>query len=170
MEQLKDDFLSNLRRPRIVIADDYILISDPPFGWKIFLAFFCLLMALIVLESDKDSGMVGFVLCLSMAVGFIYDSLSLKRTNIDLKTKVIYRKSLNPLENLLGKLLKHPSKIPFSAIERIFADYTEAFGGATQRYFLYIRTDDPYNLKIGTFNKLVDAERVASYLARRLKA
>ena len=132
--------------------------------------FFCLLMTLIVFESNEGSRTIGLVLTLSMSSGFIYDSFSLKRTKIDLKNKIIFRRSLNPLENLLGRLLKHPSTIPFATIEKVFADYTEIFGGAPHRYYLYVRTDDPYNLNIGTFDKLTDAERVASYLARKVKA
>ena len=99
---------------------------------------------------------------------FLYDSLSLKRVKVDLKEKVVYRKSLNPLENLIDRLLQHPSRIPFSTIEKVFADYTVAFRGA-QRYYLYIMTDDPYKLDIGIFDKLADAERVASFIGQQIR-
>jgi len=170
MEQFNEQYLFNLSRPKITIDADCILIFDRPFAWKIFLSLFCLLMAFIVFESNYESRTIGLILTISISIGFIYDSLSLKRTKIDLKNKIIYTKSLNPVDNILGRILKHPSQIPFSAIEKVFTDHPETFASAPRRYYLYIRTDDPYNLNIGTFNKLVEAEHIAAYLNRKVKA
>lgn len=174
MKTVIQDPVSNkfedLSRPKIILSNDIILISDPPFAKRIFLVFFCLCLTIYVfLSRDNYDKPLGILVCLILSIIFIYDALSLQRVKIDLQKKILNRSSLNPIENLIAFLLQHPSKIPFKNIEKIFCDYTEAFGGAKQRYLIYARTDDPYNLKIGTFNKKEDAESFATYLNRKIK-
>jgi len=70
---------------------------------------------------------------------------------------------------LIDYILQHPSKIPFHNVEKIFSNFTVAFASAVQRYYLYIRTDDPYTLKIGTFEKEADAIKFANFLTAKIK-
>jgi len=82
--------IENFSRPKIVLTDDEILISDPPFAKRIFFALFFLALMIISLKyytgPDRIKG--AFITSLFF-LGFIYDSLSLKRVRIDLK-KIAY--------------------------------------------------------------------------------
>ncbi|HEY4062387.1 MAG TPA: hypothetical protein VGM30_10825 [Puia sp.] len=160
----------SLPRPKISISGDMLEISDPPFAWRIFLAFFCTFLIFIA-SRDKEiaSRTTGMLLGWGLFFVFVYDSLSLQRVKIDFINKTVYRTSLNPLENLINRILGRPSKLPFSNIEKVYSDYREAFGGASQRYYLYIRSGDPYSLKIGTFNTESDAKNIASILNKLIK-
>jgi len=168
-----NDFLNNefekLKRPKIVISDNIILISDSPFAMKIFLAiFFSILTVGATFFEESYNKSLGIIVCLIFTVIFVYDALSLKRVKIDLREKILYYSSLNPVENLVNYLLKHPYKIPFANIEKIYHDYNESVAPVSKKYYVYIRTDDPYNLKIGTFNKESDAEAFSTYLKREI--
>jgi len=158
----------NLPRPKISISEELISISDPPFAKRIFLVFVCIGSALIASQNGGNDNWIGIWGGVGMALLFIYDSLSLQRVKIDLRNKIIFRTSLNPVENWVNHLRKHPSEIPFKNIEKIYADYTVTFGGATQRYYVFIRTRDPYKLVIGTFNKESEAEDFAAYLRKKI--
>jgi len=72
------------------------------------------------------------------------------------------------MENLMNRLLQRPSKIPFMKIDKIYSDYNEAFGGASQRYYLYIKSGQKDKLRIGTFNKEADANSFATFLNRKI--
>ena len=146
-----------------------ILISDPPFAWRIFLVLFCIDLAIIGSQFDGDDHWKGILFGSRLSLAFLYDSLSLQRVKIDLRDRVVYQASLNPVENLVNYLLKRPSKIPFKNIDKIYSDYTEVFGGATQRYYAYIRTSDPHKLLIGTFKKESEARGFATYLNGKVR-
>jgi hypothetical protein len=168
-EASKPEFES-LKRPKIIISEDVILISDPPFAWRILMIFFCLFLTWIGLQFKQGNDKVmGIVVSLSCALAFIYDALSLQRVKIDLQEKIVYRTSLNPLENLVNRLLHRPAKLPFNKIEKIYSDYNVAVGAATQRYYVYIRSDNHYKLNIGTFNKEADAAHFATYLDKKIR-
>ena len=159
-----------LSRPKIIISNDFILISDPPFAKRIFLAFFCLSLGIGAAQFKMgDDRITAVLVSASLTIVFIYDALSLQRVKVDLQKRTIYRASLNPIENLINLILKRPSEVSFKQIDKIYCDYNEAFGGASQRYYLYIKTFDPYSLKICTFNKLADATSFAAFLNRKIK-
>jgi len=160
--------ISNLKRPKICFSNHLIYISDPPSVWSFFLICTCLFLLLIAYESNGDSRMVGVISALALALMSIWKFVSLRRIRVDSNERVVYRKSINPVENMVDRILQHPSRIPFSSIEKVYADYTVAFYGV-QRYYLYIVTDDPYKLNIAAFNKLVDAERVAALLTEIIR-
>ena len=164
IKKTNENKYENLSRPKISISEDLISISDPPFAKRIFLVLFCFGLALIASQNNGNDNWIGIFAGLGMALVFIYDSFSLQRIKIDLRSKIIFRTSLNPLENWVNYLRNHPSEIPFKNIEKIYADYTVTFGGATQRYYVYVRTRDPYKLVLGTFNKESEAEDFAAYL------
>jgi hypothetical protein len=77
---------------------------------------------------DFYDKVMGIIVSLSCALAFLYDSLSLQRVKIDLQGKIVYGTSLNPLENLVNRLLHRPAKIPFHKIEKIYSDYNVAVG------------------------------------------
>jgi hypothetical protein len=109
--------------------------------------------------------MEGMFFCIVFSLAFIYDSLSLQRVRIDLKNKYVFRKSINPMENLINFLLKRPFHISFSNIDKIYSDYTPTFSGA-QRYYLYLKSKDKYKLQIGTFKKETQASICAEFLSK----
>ena len=158
-----------LGRPKIDISGDRILISDPPFAWRIFLAIFCASLAVVASQfRDQNDKVKGILVGLMLSIGFIYDSLSLQRVKFDFQKRVVYRMSLNPIENLINRLLQRPSIIPFKKIDKIYFDYNEAFGGASQRYYLYIKSGQKDKLRIGTFNKEADANSFVIFLNRKI--
>ena len=160
----------SLRRPKIIISEEVILISDPPFAWRIFMIFFSLFLTWLGLQFKQwNDKIMGIVVSLSCALAFLYDASSLQRVKIDLQEKIVYRTSLNPLENLVNRLLHRPAKLPFNKIEKIYSDYNVAVGAATQRYYVYIRSDNHYKLNIGTFNKEPDAIHFAAYLDEKIR-
>ena len=168
-EVSKSEFES-LKRPKIRILEDVILISDPPFPWRIFMIFFCLFLTCIgLLFKQGTDKVIGIAVSLSCALAFVYDALSLQRVKIDLQEKIVSRTSLNPLENLVNRLLHRPAKLPFNKIEKIYSDYKVAVGAATQRYYVYIKSDNHDKLNIGTFNKEADATQFAAYLDRKIR-
>ena len=159
----------SIKRPKIIISDPTILMSDPPFPWRIFLAVLFFILTIFSVESHNyynDPWLI--IICLSFMLLFVYDALSLKRVRIDFERKVISISSLNPVENLVNYILKRPSEISFSNIKKIYSGYTLAVARDTTRYYVYIRTDDLYNLKIGTFNKQIEANDFAAYLNRKI--
>ena len=159
-----------LKRPNINVSGEMIFISDPPFAWRIFLALFCASLAVIASQfRDQNDRTKGILVGLMLSLVFIYDSLSLQRVTFDLQRQVVHRVSLNPIENLINRILSKPSEIPFKKINKIYSDYNEAFGGASQRYNIYIKSDNKYKLRIGTFNKEADANNVAAFLSRKIK-
>jgi len=108
------------------------------------------------------------ILTLVIFLAFVYDCLSLKRIKIDLKQRVVYRRSANPLENIIASFLQHPSAIQFSNIEKIYAEYVDPMKDSRQ-FYVYIRTDDPYNLKIASFNNEAAAVECAAYLNNEIR-
>jgi hypothetical protein len=132
----KSEFES-FTRPRIRISEDVILISDPPIYRRIFLFCFCLFLAILaLLYKEGEDKVIATIVSFSFALAFLYDALSLQRVKMDLKEKMVYRTSLNPLENLVNHLLRRPSQLSFRNIEKIYSDYNVAFGGAAQRYYV----------------------------------
>lgn len=157
--------IENFPRPKIVVTDEEIFISDPPFVWRLFLTLFSFAILTFALKyntgRDRLEGAAAGVL---LSLIFIYDSLSLQRVKIDLKNECVFRRSLNPLENLINSLLKRPFTIPFSNIDKIYSDSTPAFGGQSLRYYMYLRSKDQHKLQIGTFNKEAQASACAVFL------
>jgi hypothetical protein len=166
-----DAQLENLPKPRIVIEQDWIYLSDRVIPWRIFLTLFCGAgTAFSIWRGVQDNEMMILVTGIG-TFGFLYGSLSLYRVKIDLKNKVLHRTSINPLENLIDRVLQHPADIPFEHIEAVYSGKEMDFGGpATTRHYLYVRTDDPYALKIGIFKSVADAELCAAFLWRKIRA
>ena len=163
---LKKEF-EDLRHPKIVISDYVILLSDRPFIGEAFLTTVLLGYTIFTFKFRGSFDLSTIVIC---SLGFFfYDTIALKRIRIDLYNKIIYRTSINPLENLLNVLLRRPSVIPFKNIKRIYSDYTQLFVPATTRYFVYIEAADGYKLKIGTFDKEMDASQFAVFLNSKIK-
>jgi hypothetical protein len=157
-------------RPRIVLSDEMISISDPPFAWRIFLTILCAAFTIfyvVIRNVYNDPYLILIFLCGSLL--FLYDSLSLKRVKIDLEKKVIFHSSLNPVENLINILFRRPSEIPFTNVKKIYADYNEVVAPATTRYFVFVQTVDQFKIKIGTFQKEAYAIEFAEYLSRMIK-
>ncbi len=154
--------------PSIIKGEDMILVSDRPTVWKIFLAVFgaCAVIYLYLLPASYNKPLL-MIIALAIFLAFAYDCLSLKRIKVDLKQRVVYRRSANPLENVIASLLQHPAKIPFANIEKIYADYVDPFKNS-QQFYVYIRTDDPYNLKIASFNNEAAAVECADYLSNEI--
>jgi hypothetical protein len=170
IQEINAKTFETLPRPKITISGDIIKIIDPPLFKRIFLALFCIFFVFIAsLDKEIAGRTTGMLLGGGLFFVFVYDSLSLQRVKIDFINKTVYRTSLNPLENLINRILGRPSKLPFSNIEKVYSDYREAFGGASQRYYLYIKSGDPYSLKIGTFNTESDAKNIASLLNKLIK-
>ena len=166
---ISDDF-TKLKRPKEALKNDVILISDPPIGWRIFLTFFCLFLTAIFLFENSDDNFLGIVVCSLFSFVFLYDSLSLNRVKVDLRKKIIIRKTLNPVANLLDRMLQHPSVIPFDKITRFAVTYPSIGGPDVQRYYLFAEYDGLYKLNIGIFKTGDDAERVADFLRYKIKA
>jgi hypothetical protein len=166
-----DAQLENLPKPKIVIEQDWIYLSDRVIPWRIFLTLFCAAgTAFSVWRGVQDNEMMILVTGTG-TFGFLYGSLSLYRIKIDLKNKVMHRTSINPLANLIDRILQHPADIPFANIEAVYSGKEMQFSAAAvTRHYLYIRTDDPYALKIGIFNTVADAELCAAFLWRKIRA
>jgi hypothetical protein len=157
--------IAKLIRPKIIITENEIFIRDRLFGWRLFLFLLGVLFVIYsVYFKTGDDQAIGVIFGLIWSIVFLYDCVSLKRVRIDLKARKLYRRSLNPIENLLDWILQHPSTIPYENIDIFFSDYTEVFASAVQRYYVYLKTNDPYKLKIGTFKTLADSEIVVRFL------
>ena len=157
--------IENFPRPKIVVTDKEILISDPPFPWRLFLTLFSFAILIFALKYNTGlDRLEGTAAGVFLSLVFIYDSLSLQRVRIDLKNKCVFRRSINPMENLVNYLLKRPFAIPFSNIDKIYSDYTPTFGGQSQRFYMYLRVKDQHKLQIGTFNKEAQASTCAAFL------
>jgi hypothetical protein len=157
--------IENFPRPKIVVTDEEILISDPPLPRRLFLTLFSFAVLIFALKYNTGRDRLeGSAAGIFLSLLFIYDSLSLQRVRIDLKNKCVFRRSINPMENLVNYLLKRPFTIPFSDIDKIYSDFTPAFGGQAQRYYMYLRSKDQHNLQIGTFNKEAQASTCAVFL------
>jgi hypothetical protein len=157
-----------LKHPKILFSNDRIEIRDRPFGWNIFLVAFmvCCCAFAINLPSTFDKP-IALVITFAFLFIFCYDALSLTRTTIDFGKKTIYRRSINPLENLLSFVLKHPSIISFNDAKNISIRYTETYGPVRTKYYLCILTEDPYKLRIATFKRRIDGENFATFLKKR---
>jgi hypothetical protein len=161
----------SLPRPRVKISNDEILIADPPIAKRIFLAFvFASLPFIVKLFGVQGDISIGIGICVVATIGFAYDSLSLQRVRISFENKIIYRKSLNPIENILNSLVKRPFEIPFSDVNRIFSDYTITFAPASQRYYVYLLTKKGKKMVLCTLDKEPDANTFAVFLNRKVKA
>ncbi len=114
-----DAQLENLPKPRIVIEEqDWIYLSDTPIPRRIFLTlFFGSLTAFNVWRGVEDNEMMILVTGIG-TFGFLYGSLSLYRIKIDLKNKVLHRTSINPLENLIDRVLQPPLTSLSSALKQ----------------------------------------------------
>jgi hypothetical protein len=169
MNQPLEKTFQDFTRPKILVSESAIFVCDSVLLWRVFLFLLgvCFVFFAIFFKEGTDRFM-GFWFGVAWSVIFLYDSLSLKRTKIDLGQRMIYRKSLNPIENLIDRVLQHPKVISFENVEKIYADYSEAAASAVQRYYVYLRTDDPYNLKIGTFRTQADSELFAEFLNAKL--
>lgn len=165
---LKNEF-ENLRHPKIVISNDDILLSDRLFIGKAFLTTVLLGFTIFTIKFRGSFDLSTIVICSLGFFYFFYDTITLKRIKIDLHNKIIYRTSINPLENLLNSLLGRPSTISFKSIKRIYSDYTQLFVPATTRYYIYIETSDGHKLQIGTFDKEMDANQFAVFLNNKIK-
>lgn len=165
---LKNNF-EDLRHPKIVIANEVILLSDRPYIGKVFLTIIMLGFIIFTIKFRGSFDLSIIVTCSFAFLYFLYDTIALKRIRIDFGIKFIHRSSLNPLENLLNILLRRPTVIPFKSVKRIYSDYTQLFVPATTRYFVYIETEDGYKLQIGTFDKEMDASQFAIFLNTKIK-
>jgi len=170
MNGITNNEFQKLYRPRIILSDGVISISDPPFAWRIFLTIlFSAGTIFNVTFRNVYNDPYLILIFLFGSLLFLYDSLSLKRVKIDLERKVIFHSSLNPLENLINILFRRPSEIPFTNIKKIYADYNEVVAPATTRYFVFVQTVDQFKIKIGTFQKESYAIEFAEYLSRIIK-
>ena len=148
-----NDF-KKLSRPNIEIDEDLIVISDPPIGWRIFLTLlWCGLTWMAFLEGG-DEYLMGVFVCGAGVLAFLYDALSLNRVRVDLKNKVIFRTTLNPLGNLLDRILQHPSAIPLDKITKFEVDYPIRGFSGVSRWYLLVEYDGIYKLQIGIFKKV----------------
>ena len=160
-----------LRKVKVTLSGDEMLIADKPKVWNIlsiFLGVFLVVYAFYIAEDyNREWVMFGFGL---LTLVCLWNALALMRVKIDLKERVVYRKSINPVANLLDRILQRPSRIPFGNIEGIFADYIfgMASAGGDQPY-VYLRTDDPYKLRLCWIAKKADAERFAAFLHQKVR-
>ena len=154
---IPNDF-KKLKRPKLALTEDVILISDPPIGMRIFLTLLCLLFAMNLFFEGIDDNFWGFIIFSCLALVFLYDALSLNRAKVDLKRKAIFRTTLNPIANLLDRILQHPSVIPFDKITKFGVEYPLRGGPYVPRFYLYVEYDGIYKLTIGIFKKGDEAE------------
>ena len=160
----------SLPRPKVVISNAEISIADPPIAKRIFLTFLCAALPFVVkLMGVQGDISIGIIICAVATIAFGYDSLSLQRVRIDFEKKLIHRKSINPIENLLNSRLGRPFEIPFSDVTKIFSDYDVTFAPATQRYYVYLLTKKGQKLVLCTLNKESDANALAAFLNGKIK-
>lgn len=169
MQTLHDEQFRKFKRPKIEITDKCIAFYDPPIFWRFFLTFFWFLLVLLAYGDQDSQRGIGIFVTTLMTCIFGYDSISLKRVKVDLEKKVVFKRSLNPLENLIDRMLKRPSEIAFDSISAIYVDKPAWVAPSVNRYYLYLKTTDPYNLRIAIFANASEAEEFAQYLTWVIK-
>jgi len=162
--------LEKLRRPKVTVVGDVIFISDPLIVYRIILMLLCLLIATKIYFEGLDANFWPFLGFCVLTLVFLYDSLSLNRVKVDLKRKVIFRTTLNPMANLLDRILQHPSVIPFDKITKFGVDYPLLTGRNVPRWYVFVEYDDLYKLKLGIFKNGKDAESIADFLRYKIKS
>jgi hypothetical protein len=164
------EIFEDFRHPKIRISENTIFISDPPIGWRNFLVIFCIFLVVLCFEvKEGQDKIIGVTLALFFCIIAIYNAISLHRVRIDLKGRIIYFRSLNPIENLLNRILKRSTTISFSNVEKIYCDYPVLVGHGEKSYDLYLRSRGGYKLKIGIFKKEAEATSFTSFLKSKIK-
>jgi hypothetical protein len=151
--------------PGITTTDDSVLITERPYLRDILLFLFFVSCTVYIFRSSPSYNKeIGMIVCSFSSLLFLYNSISLKRVRIDLRTRMIYRTYFYPLLILLENVLRHPASQTFHKINTIYNDNGEAFVPSVTKYYVIIRTDDPFNLKIVSFTDEEDARLFSQYL------
>jgi hypothetical protein len=155
----------DVKFPGIKASKDHVLICERPYLRDILLFLFFLACTIYVFYSGHSYNKeIGIIVCSFSSLLFLYNSVSLKRIKIDLRNRMIYRSNVNPFLILLEKCLRHPETLSFKKISSIYYDNHEAFVPSGTKYYVIIRTDDPYDLKIAAFTEEEDAKQFSQYL------
>jgi|SRR6185312_793053 len=158
------------RRPKVTVEEDLILISDPPIGMLMAFALLCLSFVLELLLEGKGDNTWGIIVCSSIAVVCLYNTLTVNRVRVDLRRKAVFRTTLNPIGNLLDRILQHPSVIPFDKITRFGVNSYLSTRIDVPRHHLYVEYDGLYKLTIGIFKRAEEANSFAEFLRTKIKA
>jgi hypothetical protein len=157
--------LDRLKFPGITSSKDTVLITERPFLRDILLFLFFLACTIYVFKSAQSYNKeIGIIVCSFSSFLFLYNSVSLRRVKIDLRTRMIHRSNLNPFLILLEKLLRHPASLSFENVETVFYHNREAFVPSVAKYYVIFRTKDPFNLKIVSFTDEENAREFSEYL------
>jgi hypothetical protein len=169
METYPDCEFKELKRPKIKITATSSSFYDPPILWRFVLTLFWFLLTVLSYLLKSSQREIGIFVILLMTGIFGYGSISLERVRIDLNERVVFRRNLNPIENLIDRIFEHPAKIAFDSISTIYVDRPTWIEPAVNRYCLYLKTTDPYKLRIAVFAKSLEAEKFSRYLTHVIK-
>jgi hypothetical protein len=160
------------RNPKVIFANNQIILKQRPFIYEILLFIFWGIMLSILIQSDKDYKKPFVTILFSLiTLLFFWRAFSLRRIKIDLNEKLVYRSNLNPFALLIEKFLQHPLKIPFTSISGVYWD-SESFRANNwyPNFYIVLKTTDPYKLKIAKFRKKENAESFSNFIQFIIKS
>lgn len=156
--------------PTFEVSDKKIFIYNLPTTSDLYVVGITFLFFLYVVSGKGVPDAYNYpVLFFLIFLFFTFACLSLDKIVIDTNKKTITRKNYNPIMNFIRRIiLQLPSVIDFKDVSQIDSDQTY-FQKDGNSYYVYIITNTPYKLRIGTFSNKSCSEVFIEFLQKNVK-